>query len=362
METNVKFQVDVEVDDKELVQLSQVSKNAGEATQFLTKHQKENTAQSNKQGKGLKKLNGGLKGLLMSLAKMALAYVSWNALVVQAIKKASEQRKSERLLEQQLINTNKQLGISKEVSLQQASAIKKLNGVLQERLAIGDEELNQAAVYFARQGANIDQMERLLTISSDLATVTGNDVVSSAKELSQTFSDVAAMTGKLREKGISFTKSEEEMIRSMVDANKQAEAQEYIFSKLESQIGGQAKSLADTWDGTYKKLINTVGDFQVVLGFMWQGVSLEPLKDLKSVFDDLIKMFNTDGAKNIAATIGGLYGVLKAMFGISFGKVFKTIFQGFANLVEPISSVVSSIKTFIKANETLLAVGYGTLG
>lgn len=362
METNVKFQIDVEVDDQGLVKLTQVTKEAGEATDDLTDKQKENTEQSNKQDKSIGKLGSGLKGMLLTLGKMSLAYVSWNALVVDAIKKAGEQQKSERLLEQQLISTNKQLGISREISLQQANSIKELNGVLQDRLAIVDEELNQASVYFARQGANIEQMERLLTLSSDLAIVTGDDVVNSAKDLSEAFSDVGAMAGMLRSKGIAFTLAEEDMIKSMVEANKEAEAQEYIFSKLEEQIGGQAEGLADTWDGTYKKLINTVGDFQETLGFMWQGVSLEPLEDLRGAFDGLIKLFSSEGARNISATMSGLYGVLKAMFSMSIGKYLETMYQGFANLVEPISSVVNSIKTFVKANETLMSVGYATLG
>ncbi|MCV5856947.1 hypothetical protein OFN53_40635, partial [Escherichia coli] len=69
-------------------------------------------------------------------------------------------------------------------------------------------------------------------MSQDMASVMGSDIVSAAKQLGKALEMPSTGLSALRESGVSFTKSQIEMVKSMEESGRIAEAQSFILSEL----------------------------------------------------------------------------------------------------------------------------------
>jgi len=83
--------------------------------------------------------------------------------------------------------------------------------------------------------------EKVLELSQDLAAVMGTNIRSSALQLSKALEDPVRGLTALRRSGVSFTESQQEMIKTMVESGHQSRAQGFILETLSKQIGGAGK-------------------------------------------------------------------------------------------------------------------------
>jgi len=87
--------------------------------------------------------------------------------------------------------------------------------------------------------------DRATLLALDLAAAGFGSVSDNAKQLGKVLQDPIAQMSALSRSGVTFTETEKEMIKSLVEANKNLEAQDLILSAVESQVSGAAAAAAD---------------------------------------------------------------------------------------------------------------------
>lgn len=135
----------------------------------------------------------------------------------------------------------------------------------QMAIRVGKDTLASAAGVRNAQGILLtfrsiqgDTFERSIELSQDLAEVMGTDITQAALQLGKALEDPTIGLTALRRSGVSFTESERDLVRQMVETGDVAEAQTFILDKLAQQIGGagvgagggvagQADLLTENW-------------------------------------------------------------------------------------------------------------------
>lgn len=102
----------------------------------------------------------------------------------------------------------------------------------------------------------------------DLASVLGKDLPDAALMVGKALASPADGLGALSKAGIRFTQDEKDALEAMVYFNREAEAQAYILSKIESSFKGTAKAIGETFGGRIDQLINSFADLYKELGFV----------------------------------------------------------------------------------------------
>jgi hypothetical protein len=86
--------------------------------------------------------------------------------------------------------------------------------------------------------------DRATQASFDLAAVFGGDGASKAVQLGKALQDPIKGISALTRSGVTFTASEKELIKTMVESGNTLKAQEFILSAIEAQVGGTAEATA----------------------------------------------------------------------------------------------------------------------
>lgn len=103
------------------------------------------------------------------------------------------------------------------------------------------ESINVMQTFKSVQG---DVFTRSIELSQDLSEVLGTDMKSSVVMLGKALEDPIRGLSALRRVGVSFTKTEEDQIKALVEANKAFEAQSKILDTLSGQVGGAGEGAA----------------------------------------------------------------------------------------------------------------------
>ncbi|SFB94550.1 hypothetical protein SAMN02745150_01403 [Brevinema andersonii] len=268
METNLNIIIKTTSDNTGLEALEGATEAADQSTKKLDESQKKQGKTAKNSSKANSGLAGTFKNFASQLLAVAAAYTYYNVLVKDAINLAGIQVKAENNLLNSLNNRSKATGKDLDLAKRQFASLKSLASAKQEDLGIGDESILQASRWFVSAGANIEQMERLIEVTSDLSEATGTGLNESAKGLSRIFTNLSGSLEELRSKGVAFTDAEMEMIKHMDSTNQKSEAQEIVLKKLEATFGGSAKAAVNAFGDDLKRLGNTFGDFQETLGML----------------------------------------------------------------------------------------------
>jgi hypothetical protein len=100
----------------------------------------------------------------------------------------------------------------------------------------------------------------------DLATVFEGDLRGSALMVGKALEDPIRGITALRRAGVSFTKDQQEVIKSLVETGQVAQAQGMILKEISSQVGGSARKVGDTTFGQIEQLKNEMGDLAELIG------------------------------------------------------------------------------------------------
>ncbi|NDV19997.1 hypothetical protein GO013_11245 [Pseudodesulfovibrio sp. JC047] len=130
-----------------------------------------------------------------------------------------------------------------------------------------------------------DTFRESITLAQDMSAVTGQSLTSATTMLGKALEDPIRGLTSMRRVGVSFTQTEEEVIKAMADANDIAGAQAKILEVLRGQFGGAA-------EGEAKNLLGTLD----TLSYEW--------RDLKEA------MSNTDAAMD---GVNALIGVIREL-------------------------------------------------
>jgi len=253
------------------------------------------------------------------------------ALGFTAVKAFDQQAKAIAQVEAGLKSTGSTVGYTSKQLQQMASD-------LQTKTIFGDEEILKDATSQLLTFTNIagDQFARTQSVALDLATRLDGDLKSASIQLGKALNDPIANLSALSRSGIQFSEDQKQVIKSLTESGRLAEAQTVILDELEKQYGGSAEAAAKAGTGGLKQLANSFGDLQeefgkIIMEFL--PPVIDGLKNMLATFQNLspeVKRFMVIGA-GIAAALGPLLIILPSLI------------QGFMSLLSPIGLVIAAV-------------------
>jgi hypothetical protein len=177
-----------------------------------------------------------------------------------------------------------------------ANELKKMAAEFQKTTRFGDEAVISAqAVLLTFKSIGRDEFPRTMQAAMDLSEAFGQDLKSSVMQVGKALEDPITGMGALRRVGVSFSESQQQVIKSLVATNKTAEAQAMILDVLEGQVGGVAKAMADTSQGAADQLKNAIGDLKETFGgFIDLGLrpAQKAMKEYVETLNDYLSIGN----------------------------------------------------------------------
>lgn len=143
-----------------------------------------------------------------------------------------------------------------------AGQLESMAGELQGLTGVGDEAvLGLQATMLTFRNITGETFGRAIKTAIDMGQIFGS-VESAALQLGKALNDPAIGITALQRVGVTFSQSQKDLISSLVETNRLAEAQDVILSELEHQLGGVAEAAAATATGSLTKLNNAIGDMK----------------------------------------------------------------------------------------------------
>ena len=182
-------------------------------------------------------------------------------------------------------------------TMSQEIAMNTLTSLTEARDAIG--------IILSNPNIRTENFERLLTLSQDVAEVTGSNMNSSAKQLSKALADPIKGISKLTQVGVVFTEEQEKMIKSAQAMNGTFAAQKVILDVLESQYGGAAQGAAQGLAGTLDTIGQRLENTQLKLGELANKTGvLDYIGDLAFSFENLVdQIYQAESAIDVMNAI-----------------------------------------------------------
>lgn len=146
--------------------------------------------------------------------------------------------------------------------------LKRMASELQGITRFGDEQILQGATAQLLTFTNItgEAFKRTQQAALDLATRLGGDLKSASLQLGKALNDPVSNLSALSRSGIQFSDEQTEVIKSLTQTNRLAEAQGIILDELQRQYGGSAAAAAKAGAGGIIQLKNSLGDLTEEIG------------------------------------------------------------------------------------------------
>lgn len=144
----------------------------------------------------------------------------------------------------------------------------------------------------------VDAYERVAQAAADVAQVNQVDVSTSFMQLAKALQDPERNLSNLNRSGIAFTKTQQDVIKELMNTNKEAEAHALILSIVEESYNKLSQAASEGFAGNVDTLGETFRDFSETL-----GKALEPaLIQVTQGLTELIKVTNDFINSPIAGT------------------------------------------------------------
>jgi hypothetical protein len=151
----------------------------------------------------------------------------------------------------------------------------------------------------------------------DLAEKMGGDLKGASIQVGKALNDPIKGVTALSKVGVSFTQSQKDTIKTLVNTGKQAEAQRIILAELNKEFGGSSEAAAKAGTGGLTVLANRFGNIQesmgglIVHGFEKLYPLLSKVMDIIEAAPEFMKKYSTE-----IETAGVFIGTLAAATGI----------------------------------------------
>ena len=245
------------------------------------------------------------------------------ALGAASIRNFDIQAKAIAQVEAGLKSTGNQVGKTSQ-QLQQMAAD------LQKKTLFGDEEILKNATAQLLTFTNITgkQFDRTQEIALDLATRLDGDLKSASIMLGKALNDPVANLSALSRAGIQFSQEQKDVVKSLVETNRLADAQTIILAELEKQYGGSAEAARNTGAGALQALGMQLSDLSEEIGQKLLPMVIKLANKIKDLLDGFISL--DDDTKELIITIGILVAGLGPLLLIA-----GQLFIAFAALFSP---------------------------
>ena len=219
-------------------------------------------------------VRGNLEGMAGRLGPLgtALARIGPAGLVAAAaiggvglalkgsFEEAAEADRSQRRLEAVLKATGHAAGLTaKEI-------VAFADGLEAATLATAEGVQDAASILATFRSVSGETFTRALSLAQDLSAVFGQDLTSAATQLGKALEDPEQGLTALRRVGVSFSDSQRELIATLVETGRQAEAQRVILDALEQQVGGAGAAEAGGLTGATNRLGDAWGNLLEAIG------------------------------------------------------------------------------------------------
>jgi len=230
--------------------------------QFMTGLRKA-TSSMKKFGRNLQKTGQNLtRNLTLPIVAMGAA----------SVKAFDTQQKAIAQVEAGLISTGQAAGFT-------SKELQKMASDLQAKTLFGDEVILKDATAQLLTFTNIagEQFERTQVAALNLATRLDGDLKSASIQLGKALNDPIANLSALSRSGIQFSKDQKEVIKSLAETGRLAEAQTIILDELEKQYGGAAEAARLAGLGPFQALQMVLSDLSEEFGALIME-NLEPFR------------------------------------------------------------------------------------
>ncbi|MGE3622532.1 MAG: phage tail tape measure C-terminal domain-containing protein [Bdellovibrionales bacterium] len=221
-------------------------------------------------------------------------------------------------------------------------------------LATAEQVQDAAGVMATFRSVTGDTFTRAITLAQDMSAVFGTDLRSSVTQLGKALENPAEGLTALRRIGILFTDSQKELIQSLVDTGKQAEAQKVILDALQSKVGGAGAGEATGLTGSTNRLSDAWGNLLEDIGqtSVVAGAAQGALNGLSFVVEGLRNLMKDDPiGKQLMDARGDLVEAEERLQRLQNIKPL-TPFSGLPNIVERQEGRVAELRSEV---ERLLA-------
>jgi hypothetical protein len=276
---------------------------------------------------------------------------------------ADESRKIGALTSQVIKSTGGAAQVSAKQVGDLAGAIAKKTGVDDEAIQSGENLLLTFTNVKNVVGSGNDIFNQATQIMTDMSVALGTDASGSAIQLGKALNDPIKGVTALQRVGVSFTASQKEQIKTLVETGDTLGAQKIILQELNKEFGGAAEAAATPLG----KLQQRIGDLAEQMG----GYLL-PIVDKSATFfmDKLLPAFSDIGSvlgatviptfKGIATVIGTVAEVFNALPGpLQAGAL---AFGAFLVLRGPLTSLFTSIGDAVTNTALKMASSVGAVG
>ena len=251
--------------------------------------------------KSIKKFGSSMKQTGKNLTRnLTLPLV---ALGAASIRNFDIQAKAIAQVEAGLKSTGNQVGKT-------SKQLQKMAADLQTKTLFGDEEILKNATAQLLTFTNIagNQFDKTQEIALDLATRLDGDLKSASIMLGKALNDPVANLSALSRAGIQFSKEQKDLVKSLVETNRLADAQTIILAELEKQYGGSAEAAAKAGAGPLQQLSNQLSDISEDIGQLLLPILIEMGNKIKNI---ALGFTNLDeDTKKVIVTIGILAGAI----------------------------------------------------
>lgn len=231
-------------------------------------------------------------------------------MAVQAVKAFDQQAKAIAQVEAGLQSTAGQVGYT-------SQQLQKMASDLQAKTLFGDEVILKDATAQLLTFTNIagDNFARTQKVALDLATRLDGDLKSASIQLGKALNDPISNLTALSRAGIQFSADQKEVIKSLTESGRLAEAQTIILDELEKQYGGSAEAAAKAGTGPFKQLQNTLGDLSEEFGRLINEMIAPLIPKIQALVASFTNL--SDRQKEVALTV--------AMIAASAGPLLLTV-------------------------------------
>ena len=220
------------------------------------------TTYDNKGTKAAKKDFQGIQKSAKALGAGIIAAFGTQQIIAfgrESLNLAREQALAEAQLEQVIESTGSAAGVT-------ADEMRELASRLQDVTNFGDEAtISAQALLFTFTNIGGEVIPEATKTILDMSEALDQNLRTSALQLGKALNDPIAGITALTRAGVQFTDEQEELIKSLVESGRTAEAQAVILAELNVQFGGSAAAAREA-DGGITALGNAYGDLQENVG------------------------------------------------------------------------------------------------
>src|SRR5262245_36260284 len=139
-----------------------------------------------------------------------------------------------------------------------ANSLLKKSGVDDEVIKSGENMLLTFTNIRNEAGKGNDVFDQATKTLLDMSTATGQDMTKAAVQLGKALNDPIKGIGALSRVGVTFTASQKQMIKHLVQTGHAMEAQKIILRELNREFGGSAEAAGKTLPGKLNILRETL--------------------------------------------------------------------------------------------------------